>query len=43
MTLEQPAPPASPPLAAALDDRHVLERGHLFGSPLCGSRPLSVL
>jgi hypothetical protein len=34
MTLEQPAPPASPPGAAALDDRHLLEGG---------SRPLKML
>src|SRR5262252_7317675 len=30
MTLEQPAPPAGPSRAAALDDRYLLERGHLF-------------
>src|SRR5262252_8612378 len=30
MTLEQPAPPAGPSWAAALDDRYLLERGHVF-------------
>ena len=34
MTLEQPAPPARPPRAAALDDRYLLERGHVFLSGL---------